>query len=80
MRRGAALAAEPALIETILTGGDDYEILCTVAPDRVASFSEAAAAASVAASEIGRMTAGEGTSFLFAGKPVPLARASYSHL
>ena len=25
----AALAAEPALIETILTGGDDYEVLAT---------------------------------------------------
>ena len=26
----AALAAEPALIETILTGGDDYEVLAAV--------------------------------------------------
>ena len=25
----AALAADPALIETVLTGGDDYEIVCT---------------------------------------------------
>jgi thiamine-monophosphate kinase len=28
-----ALAAEPALIDSILTGGDDYEILCTVGAD-----------------------------------------------
>ena len=26
----AALAAEPAMLETALTGGDDYEIVCTV--------------------------------------------------
>ena len=33
-----ALAAEPALIETILTGGDDYEVLCTVAADKLNAF------------------------------------------
>ena len=26
----AAIAAEPAMLETALTGGDDYEIVCTV--------------------------------------------------
>src|SRR4051812_39187035 len=35
------VAAEPALIETALTGGDDYEILCTVAPERLAAFQAA---------------------------------------
>ena len=30
-----ALAAEPALIETILTGGDDYEVLCAMAPEKL---------------------------------------------
>src|SRR6516164_2549812 len=29
-----AVAAEPALIETVLTGGDDFEIIATVAPER----------------------------------------------
>ena len=35
----AAIAAEPALLETVLTGGDDYEILLTLSPDRLARFS-----------------------------------------
>src|SRR3954468_20476817 len=28
------LALDPAQIETVLTGGDDYEIVCTIAPDK----------------------------------------------
>ena len=28
----------PSLLETILTGGDDYEILCAVPPPRGAAF------------------------------------------
>ena len=30
----AAIAADPALIETALTGGDDYEIVLTLAPEQ----------------------------------------------
>src|SRR5205085_1243845 len=33
-----ALASDCNLIEPILTGGEDYEILCAVAPGRVAAF------------------------------------------
>ncbi len=75
----AALAAEPALFETILTGGDDYEILLTLAPDRLVTFCAAAAATGVAATEIGRVAAGEGARFLRGGQPLTFARPSYSH-
>ena len=34
----AAIAAEPALLETALTGGDDYEIVLTVAPEKAHSL------------------------------------------
>ena len=33
-----AIACDPALIEAALTGGDDYEILCAVEPQKVAAF------------------------------------------
>jgi thiamine-monophosphate kinase len=76
----AAVAVEPELIETVLTGGDDYEVLCTMVPDKVASFRAVAAAAGVAATEIGRIKEGEGAHFTGAdGKPLTFARASYSH-
>jgi len=75
----AALAAEPALLEPILTGGDDYEILLTLPPQRLAAFVAAAAAAGVAATEIGRIAAGQGTRFSRDGKPLVFARPAYSH-
>jgi thiamine-monophosphate kinase len=75
-----ALSAAPSLIETILAGGDDYEILCTVAPDRVENFRAAAAAANVSLTEIGTISGGEGARFLDAdNKALTLSRLSYSH-
>ncbi len=73
------LAADPTLIETVLTGGDDYEILLTIAPDQLASFVQAAERAGVAVTEIGRVTAGEGARFVRDGQPLTFARPSYSH-
>jgi thiamine-monophosphate kinase len=55
-----ACAAEPGLIDAALTGGDDYEILCTVAPDSLDGLTEAAAAAGVPFTAIGTVTAGDG--------------------
>jgi thiamine-monophosphate kinase len=75
----AAIAAAPALLETALTGGDDYEIVLTVAPEKLTAFREAAAAAGVPVTEIGRVQAGEGVRFLRDGKPLAFTRASYSH-
>ena len=38
----AVIAAEPAMLEVALTGGDDYEIVCTVPAARADSFRAAA--------------------------------------
>ena len=76
----AVLAAEPAMLETALTGGDDYEIVCTVPAGKAASFRAAAQAANVAVSEIGEIKAGEGARFLGAGgQALAFKRASFSH-
>jgi len=75
----AALAVEPALIEAALTGGDDYEILATVAPGELAAFQAAARAVGVALTEIGRVEAGEGARFVRDGKALTFAQPSYSH-
>ena len=75
-----ALAAEPALLDEMLTGGDDYEILCAMPPDHVTAFRSAAGALGVAVTEIGRFAGGEGTRFIDEdGKEKTFARASYSH-
>jgi thiamine-monophosphate kinase len=75
----AAITAEPALLDTALTGGDDYEIVSTLAPEKLAAFRAAAAAAGVAVTEIGRVQAGEGTRFLQGDKALSFTRTSYSH-
>ena len=76
----SALAADATLIDTILAGGDDYEILCTIAPDKMTGLRKAAAVANVALSEIGVVSAGEGATFYGADqRPLQLSRLSYSH-
>jgi thiamine-monophosphate kinase len=77
----AALARSPALIETIITGGDDYEVLATVPARKVAAFCKAAAKAGVAATEIGMIAAGRGAPRFFGpdGTPLVFAYPSYSH-
>ena len=74
-----ASAADPALIETALTGGDDYEIVLTLRPEKLAAFCAAADQAGVAVTEIGRIMAGEGARFIRDGKVLAFTRSSYSH-
>jgi thiamine-monophosphate kinase len=76
-----ALAAEPGMLDTILTGGDDYEIVCAMAPDKIAAFHAAATAAGVAVAEIGGMIEGNAPPrFLLAGgKVAAFKAASFSH-
>jgi thiamine-monophosphate kinase len=75
----AAIAADPALIETALTGGDDYEIVLTLAPEKLAGFRAKAQKVGVAVAEIGRIAAGQGARFTRDGKPLAFVRSSYSH-
>lgn len=77
----AVVRLEAIAIEKILTGGDDYEIVCTVPPDRLDMFRAAADTARIAVAEIGRITAAEGPPrFVGAdGKPMQFKRASFSH-
>jgi thiamine-monophosphate kinase len=74
------IAADSGALESVLTGGDDYEIVCTVPPAKAGSFHTAAKAAGVAVSEIGEVKAGEGTRFRTAdGHPLTFKRPSFTH-
>jgi thiamine-monophosphate kinase len=75
----AVLAADPNLLETVLTGGDDYEILLTLPPEKLASFRSAAERAGVPIAEIGQVVEGQGARFVRDGQTLSYARASYSH-
>lgn len=56
----AAIAADPALLATVLTGGDDYELALSMPAHHAASFIAAAEAAGIGAAVIGEVTAGQG--------------------
>jgi thiamine-monophosphate kinase len=75
----AAIAAEPALIETVLSGGDDYEILVTLAAENAEAFIEEARKAGTPATVIGAISEGQGARFLRDGEAMTFARPAYSH-
>jgi thiamine-monophosphate kinase len=75
------VAAEPKMIERVLTGGDDYEIVCTVPPKKCAAFRAAAAKVCVPVTEIGVITRRRRPiRFLDrAGRPLLFKTTSFSH-
>ena len=77
----AVITAGAATIETLISGGDDYEVLCTVPDPAWSAFARDAAAAGVAVTEIGRVVAGTDAPVFRdgAGQAVGLSRTSYSH-
>jgi thiamine-monophosphate kinase len=68
-------------IEAIVSGGDDYEILCAIPEARVEVFTQAAGTAGVAVTAIGTVIAGAvAPKFLDGeGNEITLRRLSYSH-
>jgi thiamine-monophosphate kinase len=77
----ALLARGTVGIEAIVSGGDDYEILCTIPEDRLEAFVQAAGHAGVAVTSIGMVVAGSSVPrFLDGeGREIALPRLSFSH-
>jgi thiamine-monophosphate kinase len=77
----AALASNGANMQMLISGGDDYEILCAVPEQGFEELARAAGQAGVPVASIGRILAGAAApQFLDqAGKELPMSRASYSH-
>jgi thiamine-monophosphate kinase len=76
----AAVAQSPDLFDRAVTGGDDYEILCTVPADRVEIFLRRGQKAGVTLSPIGRIVEGRSLPvFTIGGREVRYEAGSYSH-
>lgn len=78
----AVLAADPKRMADVLTGGDDYELLVAVAPDRLATAQAAAAAAGTPLSVVGRLAAGLAgrvRALDSNGAPLALSRLGWTH-
>jgi thiamine-monophosphate kinase len=78
----ATLLARGAVgIEAIVSGGDDYEILCAISENRLEAFVQAAKLAGVTVTSIGTVIAGSSNPRFLdgVGREIALPRLSYSH-
>jgi thiamine-monophosphate kinase len=77
----ALVAKGHSNFESIVSGGDDYEVVCAIPENRWDCFVAAAAEANVRITDIGRAEAGAAAPRFFdaSGQPVVLKRLSHSH-
>jgi thiamine-monophosphate kinase len=75
-----AAAASPGLLDRLVTGGDDYEVLCAVPEAQLASFLDRCTEAGVPAATIGHVASGEGLPVFSDGaEQKRYERGSFSH-
>jgi thiamine-monophosphate kinase len=76
----AALALDPALRDTVLSGGDDYELLFTVPPASVGGVAALSQALALPLTAIGAIEPGRGVRVLDAdGAEIALAAKGFTH-
>lgn len=67
-------------LETIVTGGDDYEVLCTVRAEEMSVITAAAAAVGMALHPIGKITKPQDKSrYILNGAEVYFSQGAFSH-
>jgi thiamine-monophosphate kinase len=76
----AVLAADARCIVDVVSGGDDYEILCTVPSAKCGEFIQAAARLAFAVTEIGVLAPGTGVSIVAPDRqPLAVSTSGYDH-
>ncbi|WEK49144.1 MAG: thiamine-phosphate kinase [Candidatus Kaistia colombiensis] len=77
----ALVAGDPTALASVLTGGDDYEILATMPEARLAAYKAAAARAGIPVTVIGGIIEGEGAPAVIdaGGAKITLGRVSHDH-
>ena len=77
----AAISTDPASFEIAATGGDDYEILAAVPPEKASAFEAAAEAAGVGVAFVGLAVEGAAPPRFLGrdGREVSFARGAFSH-
>ncbi len=74
-----ALNNQPQVLEWALSGGDDYELCFTVAPEKMADIAMLIAQGKLSATVIGEIIPGNKVICEFEGEPFELARTGYQH-
>jgi thiamine-monophosphate kinase len=76
----AALAVDSRLMDRLVTGGDDYEILCTLPETRITDFLRMSAAMGIPATVIGTVVERSGLPvFRSEGRERRFESGSFSH-
>jgi thiamine-monophosphate kinase len=75
----AAQTDRAAARVALAAGGDDYEIVCTAAPQQAAALEAAARAADTPLTRIGVVAQGAGVRVFAEGREQPIVRAGYRH-
>lgn len=75
------VVSHPPLLETLITGGDDYEILAAVRAGEEEAFEAAARASGVTVTRVGACREGSGRLTVLAaeGQPMAFTRTGYDH-
>lgn len=74
------LLSMPGLRKMLMTGGDDYEILCTVSENEAEAFEDALKAKGIPAACIGNAVEKTGITFLdFENMPIDFGKTSFDH-
>lgn len=75
----AVIARDPAALTTVLTGGDDYELLVAVPPEAADGFVAAVQAAGIAVAGIGGFVSASGRPGVTLAHGPALARGRFDH-
>lgn len=76
----AALASDARILNWVLSGGDDYEILAAVRPESAREFAAKALSHGVQVTEIGSLHDADGVSVVdAAGRPIEIDNLGYDH-
>lgn len=77
----ALMATDPSVLASIVTGGDDYEILTTMPQAHFTAYQAAADRAGIPVTVIGRIVEGQGPPVVIDanGNAIALGRASHDH-
>lgn len=75
-----AVESDPRLLQAVIAGGDDYELLFTAPADRIGEIEAAASESSVPVTQIGVVEAGLGVTLIgHDGIPIELKSHGYRH-
>ncbi len=70
---------EEAAFETLITSGDDYELVFTAPEERASGIRKAASAIGLRVGRVGRVEHGQGISVISDGKPITFNKVGHTH-